>query len=310
MSESNVNPSSGGVLVTGATGLVGGRLVPDLVERFAFVRTLSRSPRPERAPRGVEACGWDGVDPGPDALDGVRAVVHLAGEPIFGGLPSKARLARVRASRIDSTRKIVERMLERPEGDRPEAFVCASAVGYYGDAGDRALDEGAPNGEGFLAEVCRDWEAEAARAKTGGVRVVSLRIGVVLARESGALSLMKVPFSLGLGGRLGPGDQYFPWIHAEDLARAIVFALESDLEGPVNGVAPEAVRNTDLTRELADVLGRPAIVPVPSFAVKAALGEISGELLGSRRVVPARLQDAGFSFEEPTLRGALERELG
>ena len=298
-----------GVLVTGATGLVGRRLLPGLARRSAWVRTLSRSGAAPEGEVTVDARSWDGVDPGPTPLDGVASVIHLAGEPIFGGLPSADRLMRIRASRIDSTTRLVERILERTPDDRPSTFICASAVGYYGDRGAESLSDDAAMGEGFLAEVCRDWEAAAAAAAAAGIRVVHLRIGVVLAREGGALALMRLPFSLGVGGRLGSGEQYFPWIHADDLARSILFCLDEPIEGPVNAVAPEAVTNAELTRELGAALRRPAVIPVPAFAVKIALGEISGELLGSRLVVPKRLQDAGFAFEHPTLKSALEAEL-
>lgn len=308
MEESSDEMSGQSVLVTGATGLVGGRLLAPLGQRYAEIRTLSRSgsnPFP-----GADARRWDGVDPGAAALEGVDAVIHLAGEPIFGGLPTAARLQRVRSSRIDSTRRLVDRMLERPSEDRPAVFVCASAVGFYGDRGDEPLDESATVGTGFLAEVCRDWEAEAARATEGGIRVVSIRIGVVLSSEGGALGLMKIPFGLGVGGKLGSGEQFFPWIHVDDLVKIILFSLEEEITGPINAVAPEAVRNRDLTRALGEVLGRPTMLPVPAFAVKALLGEISGELLGSRRVVPAELSKHGFVFETPTIREAIEKELG
>ncbi|MCA9505024.1 MAG: TIGR01777 family oxidoreductase [Myxococcales bacterium] len=297
------------LLVTGATGLVGRRLVDALLARGSRVRVLSRSARSGRP--GVEARTWDGVDPGEEALRGVNAVVHLSGEPLFGGLPTASRLERVRASRVDSTRRLVERIAELPAEARPRCLVCASAVGIYGARGDERLDEDVALGTGFLAELCRDWEREAARARELSVRVVSLRIGVVLARDGGALALMRVPFSLGLGGRLGDGRQYFPWIHLDDLVAAILFGLDHDqLEGPINGVAPEAVRNADLTRTLARVLHRPAFLPVPAFAVRALMGELAGELLESRRVVPARLEAAGFRWSYPALDAALEAELG
>lgn len=296
------------VLVSGATGLVGRRLVPELIGRYASVRILSRSRGTDAAK--IERRIWDGVDPGAASIVGVDAVVHLAGEPLFGGLPSKARLARVRESRIASTRRIVERIAGRPAGERPKVLVCASAVGLYGDRGDEALDEEAPPGTGFLAELCRDWESAAAEAEKLGVRVVRLRIGVVLAHDGGALPLMRVPFSLGLGGRLGRGGQSFPWIHVDDLVRAILFALErEDLRGAVNAVAPEAVSNLELTQTLARLLHRPALVPVPAFALRTLLGELAGELLGSRRVVPRRLLDAGFPFRYATLEAALAAEL-
>jgi hypothetical protein len=236
-------------------------------------------------------------------------VIHLAGEPIFGGLLTQARMDRIRASRVDSTRRIVDRILERASDDRPGTLICASAVGFYGDAGEDELPETAPSGEGFLAEVCRAWEKEAVRAEEGGLRVVRVRIGVVLSRESGALALMRLPFSLGVGGRLGSGRQFFPWIHVSDLAEAILFCVDSELSGAINAVAPELVRNADLTRALAAVLKRPALLPVPAWALRAALGPISGELLGSRRVIPSALIEAGFQFGQPDLRGALAAEL-
>ncbi len=298
----------GCVLVSGATGLVGRRLVPKLFDRFASVRVLSRSGASGIA--GVEDRSWDGIEPGAAALVGVDAVVHLAGEPVFGGLPTKARLARIRESRVASTKRIVERIAALPEGARPRTLVCASAVGIYGDRGEEELDEDSAPGSGHLADLCRDWEAEACRAEALGLRVVRVRIGVVLAQEGGALSLMRIPFSVGLGGRLGSGRQFFPWIHIDDLVAAILFSLErSELRGAVNAVAPSAVRNLELTETLARVLGRPAAIPVPGFALRAALGPLAGELLGSRFIVPARLLAAGFAFRHAALEPALASEL-
>ena len=300
------------VVVTGATGLVGRRLVPELARAFAGVRILSRAPNPasgredERSRHFV----WDGIDPGSEALSRAEALVHLAGEPIFGGVPTAARLARVRRSRIDSTRAIVERISSLEETRRPRTFVCASAVGYYGDRGEERLDETAASGAGFLAEVCRDWEAEALRAAEAGVRVVCLRIGVVLSSQGGALALMRVPFSLGVGGRLGSGQQFFPWIHLDDLVGVILWALETPVEGVINAVAPEETRNVEFTRALGGILHRPTLLPVPGFALRLVLGELSGELLGSRRVIPRRLEDAGFAFEHSTLVSALGAEFG
>ena len=299
------------VLITGATGLVGGELSARLDERGVRVRTLSRS-APAGAPSGpIQRFRWDGVDPGTDALSGCDAVVHLAGEPVFGGLPTADRRRRIRDSRIDSTRALVQRIGELSPADRPGVFVCASAVGYYGDRGEEPLTEDSAPGSGFLSEVCVDWEAEAMKAEALGVRVVCVRIGVVLSRDGGALSMMKIPFSLGLGGRLGNGQQYFPWIHLDDLVGVLLWALDdAAVSGPINGVAPEAVRNAGLTRSLGRVLGRPAFIPVPGFAMKIALGEMAGELLGSRNVQPVTLVKNGFSFRYPDLDSALEAELG
>ncbi|MBW2426156.1 MAG: TIGR01777 family oxidoreductase, partial [Deltaproteobacteria bacterium] len=268
MSE-GARKSEGAVLVSGATGLVGRRLVPALRERFATVRTLSRGTSVPGSTSSVEGFSWDGIDPGLEALRASEAVVHLSGEPIFGGLPSAARLERIRASRVDSTRRLVERIGELDPASRPGTLVCASAVGFYGNRGEERLDEDSSMGEGFLARVCGDWEEAAVGAEAFGVRVVSLRIGVVLSREGGALALMRIPFSLGVGGRLGSGRQSFPWIHLDDLVGVILFALDSSIAGAVNAVAPEHVRNSDLTRELGRVLARPTFLPVPAFALRA-----------------------------------------
>ena len=308
MSESTTEKRAGGVLITGATGLIGGLLLPGLRDRFAWVRSLSRSGSAPAA--GIEARTWDGLDPGPTALGGVDTIVHLAGEPIFGGLPSRARLARVRSSRIESTRRLVERIAERAEADRPKTLVCASAVGIYADGGDSPLDESTPAGDGFLSKVCRDWEAAADAATALGLRVVKIRIGVVLSKEGGALALMYRPFAMGVGGRLGSGRQFFPWIHADDLVRVIERAIDEPIEGAINAVGPESARNEDLTRALGKVLGRPTFLPVPAFAIRTALGEVASELLDSKRVVPARLEELGFAFQYPTLESALEAELG
>jgi uncharacterized protein (TIGR01777 family) len=300
------------VLLSGATGLVGGRLVPQLVERFDSVRILSRSVAASGGGRGVgiDRRSWDGIDPGAAAVVGLDAVVHLAGEPIFGGRPTAARRARLRESRIASTQRIVERLGALSEADRPRVLVCASAVGIYGDRGGEELDESAAPGSGFLAELCRDWEEAAIAAEKLGIRVACLRIGVVLAREGGALALMRIPFSLGMGGRLGKGEQGFPWIHIDDLVAVILFSLEREtLRGAVNAVAPEQVSNLELTAALSRVLHRPAVIPVPAFAVRALLGPLAGELLGSRHVVPRRLLEAGFEFRYPTLEPALAAEL-
>lgn len=298
------------VFVTGATGLVGARLVPALLDAGCTVRAATRSPRSARLDPRADAVGWDGTTPPPEALAGCDAVIHLAGEPIFGGRLTAARKERVYRSRIDSTRAIAAALQARPDAGPTPTWICASAVGYYGSRGEERLDESAEPGAGFLADLCRDWERATREASDAGVRVVNLRIGVVLAAEGGALSLMAVPFRLGLGGRLGSGRQWFPWIHARDLVALIGFALDSPaLAGPVNAVAPDAARNADLTRELAATLRRPALIPVPSFAVRLALGELADELLGSRRVVPAAAAAAGFRWTHPSLRGALAAEL-
>jgi len=300
------------VVVSGATGLIGRRVVAALVAAGRPVRILSRDPdRAARAVQNTTAFGWDGRVWPSDALAGASAVVHLAGEPVFGGLLTASRRARIRDSRVASTTALVEALGALPEATRPRTLVSASAIGYYGSRGDAVLDESAGAGQGFLAEVCADWEAAAAGARALGMRVVSLRIGIVLAREGGALPMMAIPFRLGLGGPLGDGTQWVPWIAASDLVRLVLRVLDDEsVTGPVNAVAPDPVRNEVLTRALARTLHRPALLRAPAFALRLALGEIADELLGSRRCVPRKAEAIGFTFEHATLESALAAELG
>jgi uncharacterized protein (TIGR01777 family) len=301
--------TDGPVLITGASGLVGRALATGLRAEGRPLRLVSRRPSALAREPGVEAVGWDGISLDARALAGATGVVHLAGEPIFGGIPTAARRERMWTSRIDSTRHLVERIAALPPGERPGVLVCASAVGYYGDRGEETLTEPAPPGAGFLADLCVAWEAEAARAAEHGVRVVSLRFGVVLSRAGGALPVLARVFRLGLGGRLGSGRQWFSWIQLGDAVALARRALdEASLAGPVNAVAPGPVRNADFTRAMARALGRPALVPVPAFAVRLALGPLAGELLGSRRVLPARAQSLGHRFACPDLATALAAE--
>jgi len=235
-----------------------------------------------------------------------NAVVHLSGEPIFGGLLSRSRKRRIRESRVASTRSLVTTLGRLPPTERPATLLCASAVGYYGSRGDEELLESAAPGEGFLADVCVEWESAALQAQRHDVRVVCMRIGVVLSREGGALPRLLLPFRLGLGGRLGSGRQWFPWIHLEDLVAMIQIALESEAwSGPVNAVSPKPVTNADFSHALGRQLGRPTLLPVPAFALRGALGELSGELLGSRKVVPDVAQKREFPFRHASLEGAL-----
>jgi uncharacterized protein (TIGR01777 family) len=298
------------VLVTGATGLVGGRLVPSLLEDGRRVLAATRSPERARFGPGVEAVGWDGVSLPADLLGRCDALVHLAGEPLFGGPFNAARRRRVRDSRVDSTCALAAALAALPTDERPAVWVCASAVGFYGSRGDESLSEQAGPGRGFLAELCGDWEAATRPAAEVGVRVVNLRIGIALAREGGALALMRRPFALGLGGRLGDGQQWVPWIQLDDLVALLRFALdEESLSGPLNAVGPAPARNAALTTALSRVLRRPALIPVPGFAIRLALGELADELLGSKRVLPERALAAGFRFAHPELEEALAAEL-
>ena len=303
---------SRGVLVSGATGLVGARLAASLVRRGDAVRVLTRDPEAAARRLGVRvsAVAWDGLSVPGEALTGASAVVHLAGEPVFAGRLTPERRRRIRSSRIEGTRSLARAIGALPRAQRPRTLVCASAVGYYGDRGDERLPEEAPPGRGFLADVCRDWEAAAVTAEAHGARVACLRVGIVLAREGGALPRMALPFRFGAGGRLGDGRQWFPWIHIDDLVALTLAILDDDgIRGPVNASAPEPVRNAELTQTLARVLHRPAPLPVPAFALRLALGELADELLGSRRVVPACALAHGFAFAHADLEGALSHEL-
>jgi uncharacterized protein (TIGR01777 family) len=295
----------GAILVSGATGLVGGELVRRLRAAGRPVRALTRDATKVRPDPGVEACVWNGSDVPEAALRGAAGVVHLAGEPIFGGLPTGARRERIRSSRIGSTRSLAQTIGALPAGERPSVLVCASAIGYYGDRAEETLDESSRPGTGFLADLCVDWEAAAAAVETHGVRRVSLRFGVVLSPKGGALALMAPAFRLGLGGRLGSGQQWMSWVHLDDAAGLALRALDDPaLAGPVNAVSPEPVRNAHFTRALAKALHRPAFIPIPGAPLRLALGDIAGELLGSRRILPSRAQAAAYPFARPAIEDA------
>jgi hypothetical protein len=262
---------------------------------------VTRSPGGRQPAAGVEYAPWP-ADP-----EGVDGVVHLAGEPILGKRWNAERKALLRSSRVDSTRELVEAIegLER----RPRVLVCASAVGIYGDRGDELLPESArlaPVGSDFLAEICQAWEREAGRAEDLGLRRVSVRIGLTLGAESGPLALMRRIFKLGLGGRIGSGEQWMSWIHADDLVRLFLHALDRDgARGALNGVAPNPVKNGEFTRALARALRRPALVPAPPLGMRVALGEVARVLTGSLRCVPERTLESGFEFRFPELEPAL-----
>ena len=295
------------IVVTGATGLVGGALVPALLAAGHRVDRMSRRPPPP----GTTDIQWDpaGGRLDPRALEGADAVVHLAGESIAAGRWTAAVKERVRRSRVDGTKLLAETLGRLTR--RPRVLVAASAVGYYGNRGDMPLTEESPPGVGFLAEVCREWEAAADPARVAGIRVVHPRLGVVLAGQGGALPRMTLPFRLGVGGMIGSGRQYWSWIALADLVRVIELALALDiLTGPVNAVAPAPATNREFTRVLGRVLGRPTLVPLPALAVRLLLGEMGQALLlDSARVLPRRLERAGFRFRHPELEGALRAAL-
>jgi uncharacterized protein len=291
------------VAITGSTGLIGTALAHDLAASGTEVIRLVR-----RTPATGQELRWDPAAPdgglSPDALDGVDAVVHLAGAPVASGRWTPARKQVLRASRIDSTSMIIRAMLAAPKP--PPVLIAGSAIGWYGDTGDRAVDETAPNGSGFLAMLVRDWEAATTPASAAGIRVANLRSGIVLSSRGGMLPRLLLPFRLGLGGKFGDGRQYISWITLSDHIRAVRFLLEgSDLSGAVNLTAPAPATNAELTKALAAYLHRPALFAVPSRALRLALGEVSTELLGSCRALPARLEEAGFTFEYPAIGPAL-----
>ncbi len=294
------------VLVAGASGHLGSALVPLLQSQGHRVRRLVRAPRPVVP----EAVPWD-----PDAgtidaaaLEGVDAVVNLAGERIAAVRWTKAKKRRISRSRVGGTQLLAETLAALAR--RPRVFLSASAVGYYGDRGAEVLTEESPPGDTFLARLCRDWEAAADPARRAGIRVVHLRTANVLDARRGFLAPLLPLFRLGLGGRLGSGRQYVPWITIDDWVQAVAHLLRAEnVEGPVNLAAPQEVTNAEFTRTLAQVLGRPAVVVVPAFALRLVMGELGREILASERVYPARLLASGFTFRYPSLEGALRHLL-
>jgi uncharacterized protein (TIGR01777 family) len=283
------------VLVAGGTGFVGGALRRSLRGAGHTVLVVTRTPH------GEGDVGWDQLG---DVVSKVEAVVNLAGEPIAGGRWTSERKAAIRDSRVQGTRRLVEAL--DAAARRPRVLVNASAIGWYGDRGDEPLDERAGPGEGFLAEVCRDWEAEALRAEPLGVRVVRLRIGIVLAPDGGALARMLPPFRAFVGGRLGSGRQWMSWVHRDDVVGLLRAAIASEeYRGPVNATAPRPVTNREFTETLARVLGRPAIVSVPALGLRLALGEMAEMLLAGQRVFPAAAERAGYRFRFTDLATAL-----
>jgi len=298
------------VTVTGATGRIGTALVRALRDRGDRVTVLTRNPDKARtALPGVDAVAWDPVKgPAPaEALSGHDGVVHLAGEDIAQRWSADAK-RRVRESRELGTRNLVEGL--RAAGPRPRVLVSSSAVGYYGKHGDEPLDETAPPGRGFLAEVCVAWEREAQRAEELGLRVVRVRTGVVLDREGGALAKMLPFFKAGIGGPVAGGRQYMPWIHRDDLVALQLAALDGEeWSGPVNGTAPQAVTNQEFSRALGRALHRPAVAPVPALAIRALYGEMAELVTDGQRVEPRRARELGFTFRHPALDEALRSAL-
>jgi uncharacterized protein (TIGR01777 family) len=294
------------VAVTGSSGLVGSALTALLTTGGHRVIRLVR-----HAARGPYERQWNPDAPAADLLNGVDAVVHLAGTSIAGRFTDSHRAA-IRDSRIEPTRKLAEVAARSASG--PQTFVTASAIGYYGyDRGDALLGEDTSRGDGFLADVVADWEAATAPAADGGLRVVAVRTGIVQAARGGTLKLMRPLFAAGLGGRLGSGQQWLSWIGIDDLIDVYYRALyDGRLTGPVNAVAPNPVRNVDYTASLARTMHRPAVLPVPAFGPRLLLGSQGARELAeaNQRVVPGKLQNAGHRFRQPVIGEALAHQLG
>ena len=295
------------VVVTGATGFIGTALLPALRGEGLSIVALARDPVRATLRLGADvACyEWNGVTPPPvGALDGALAVIHLAGEPVAGGRWTVARKQAIVSSRTEGTAALVEALASC--GTRPPVLVSASAIGYYGNRGDEWLDESASPGDDFLASVCTAWEVAAAQAADLGIRVVTPRFGVVLDAGGGALHKLLATARVGLGGPLGSGRQWMSWIHRDDVVALLLLAIHDvSLRGALNAVAPQPVTNATMAETLGRVLHRPAILPVPVFALRLALGEMADVLLGSQRVRPARAEAAGFSWRYATLESAL-----
>ena len=301
------------VLISGASGFIGSALVPSLESSGAEITGLSRGK--SGANTTTKTIPWDPAKPiAPESVSGFDAVIHLAGESIVGRWTTSKK-EKIRGSRVIGTRNLAQALArvknKDKDKDKPKVFICGSAVGYYGDRGDEPLNESSNPGTGFLPDVCREWEAATQPAADAGIRTVQIRTGIVLSSKGGALAKMLTPFKMGVGGRIGNGRQWMSWIDIEDMVGAILHILNADnLRGPVNMVAPNPVTNSDFTKTLAAVLSRPAIFPMPAFAVKLAFGEM-GEtvLLGSQRVEPSQLIHNGYQFRFNNLQASLQNLL-
>jgi uncharacterized protein len=295
------------ILVSGASGLVGSAVVSNLSSKGADVLQLVRGAQRQEENQIL----WNpekGIEEA-NRLEALDAVIHLAGEPIAEGRWTEEKKRRIRESRVRGTGILAKTLagLER----KPSALLSASAVGYYGSRGSEILTEESQPGDDFLARVCREWEEATAPASGAGIRVVHMRFGIILSSEGGALAKMLTPFKLGVGGRLGSGDQYMSWIALDDVVGVIDYLLEKDsLSGPVNTVAPQPVTNSEFTKVLGEALSRPTLFPVPKFAMRIAFGEMADiALLASQRAEPARLKSSGYVFKFPELGAALKHIL-
>ncbi|HEY1659763.1 MAG TPA: TIGR01777 family oxidoreductase [Candidatus Sulfotelmatobacter sp.] len=289
------------VLISGASGTIGAALLQSLKTNGCTVIRLVRGPA-----KNVEEISWDPSKPmAPQSVSGFDAVIHLAGESIFGRW-SDAKKKKIRDSRVIGTSNLATALAETES--KPKVFICGSAIGYYGNRGDEALREESGPGTGFLAQVCQEWEEATTPAVQADIRTVHVRTGIVLSAEGGALKAMLLPLKLGLGGRTGDGQQWMSWIHIRDWVGAVHHMLKNDLiQGPVNMVGPKPARNAEFVQILAAVLSRPAIFPMPAFAAKAVFGEMAEDvLLSSEKVEPGRLVSSGYPFRFRELKTSLE----
>jgi uncharacterized protein (TIGR01777 family) len=291
------------VLITGPTGLIGTALQKRFKEKGWELLLATR-----HEPKNDNEIRWSAEDgfAETERLEGIDAAVHLAGESVNGLRWTDEKKKAIRDSRVVGTRNLVEALGKLKQ--RPSVLVCASAIGFYGERGDEDVTESSAAGTTFLSEVCKEWEGEARRAEDAGIRTVLLRTGIVLSKDGGALGTMLLPFKLGVGGVVGSGKQWMSWISLDDHVRVIEFTIEHEnIRGAVNSVSPHPVTNEEFTKTMGDVLYRPTFLPLPEFVVSMALGEMGDELLlTSTKVVPKRLEDAGFTFEYPDLKPALE----
>jgi uncharacterized protein (TIGR01777 family) len=299
------------IIITGGSGLIGRALARELGSEGHDAVVLTRDPdRAGKLPPGVRAAQWDGrtAQGWSSLLEADTAIVHLAGESVAQGRWTAEKKRRIRDSRVVSGAAVMDAIREAPV--RPRVLIQSSAVGFYGPRGDEVIPEDTPPGRDFLANVCQEWEASTAEAEGLGVRRAVARTGIVLAREGGALPVMSLPFKMMIGGPIGDGRQWFPWIHIDDEVGALRFLLErEDARGPFNLAAPHPVTNRELTQTLARTLGRPGFLPAPGFALRIALGEMADSLLQGQRAVPSRLGELGYTFRWPELGPALRNLL-
>jgi uncharacterized protein (TIGR01777 family) len=294
------------ILVTGASGFIGSRVVAALARQRHEIYRLTRGPL---APDDPRLFYWD-VERGemdPQALEGVELVIHLAGQNLAAKRWTPAFKAQLLDSRVKSTRLLLDAISELSV--KPRAFIAAGATGFYGNRGAEELNEGSNGGSDFLAQLCQAWEGESARARDQGLRLVQMRFGVVLGREGGVLARMILPFKLGVGGKVGSGRQVYSWITIDDLVKAVLFFVDHpETSGIYNCVSPNPVTNAQFTASLGRAVGRPAWIPMPAFAARLAFGEMADALLlGGQKVSPQRLKAAGFQWEHPFIGEALNK---